>query len=231
MADAPTTARARARVAMTADIKAAARRQLAEHGPAGLSLRAVARELGVVSSAVYRYVASRDELVTLLIIDAFDAVGEVAEVAVADGRGSFEARWCRLCRAVRGWAVDNPHDYALVYGSPVPGYRAPDDTVVPALRVTSAAVGLVADGVRRGEVVTGADGPVARPVHADFAGMRAAFGVELDDAVVSRTLVAWTWLLGHVSYELFGHLHRGVTDYDAFFDHQAARAARELAGR
>lgn len=229
MADAPTTARARARAAMTADIKAIARRHLAEHGPDGLSLRAVARELGVVSSAVYRYVASRDELLTLLIIDAFDAVGEAAEEAAAHGRGSLEARWGAVCRAVRVWAVGHPQDYALVYGSPVPGYAAPEVTVDPAQRVTRAAVGVVVDAFAAGEIDPTPRGPVPRPVHADFAVLRAGLGVELPDEVVGRMLLAWTGLFGHLSFELFGHLHGGISDYDAFFDHQVATWGRLLA--
>jgi AcrR family transcriptional regulator len=230
MADAPTTNRAQARVAMTAEIVRVGREQLAAHGADGLSLRAVARELGVVSSAVYRYVASRDDLLTLLIVDAFDAVGTLAEEAVAEGRGSFEARWLRLCRAVRGWALANPHDYALVFGSPVPGYRAPADTVDPAQRVNRAALALVAAGVRSGEVAVGPAPSVARPVHADLDAIRGGLGVELDDAVLSRSLLAWMGLFGHLSYELFGHLEGAVADRSAFFDHQARAWGRIVSG-
>lgn len=226
----PPTARARAREAMTADIKAIARRHLAEHGSDGLSLRAVARELGVVSSAVYRYFPSRDDLLTALIVDAFDAVGEAAEEAAADHRGGADARWRRVARAVRSWALANPHDYALVYGSPVPGYRAPEDTVSPALRVTLAALGVVRDGVGSGEIDTTPSGPVPRAVHADFANLRAGTGMDIPDEVMGRSLEAWTWLLGHISYELFGHLHNGITDFDAFFEHQLARATADLLG-
>src|ERR671922_170427 len=77
-------ARARARLQVTAAIKDEARRQLAAEGAAKLSLRAVARELGMVSSALYRYFPSRDDLLTALIIDAYDAVGEAAESTLAD---------------------------------------------------------------------------------------------------------------------------------------------------
>lgn len=233
MPDAPTTARARARVAMTDDIKRIARSHLAEHGSDGLSLRAVARDLGVVSSAVYRYFASRDELLTALIVDAFDAIGLAAEQAAADHRGGFGARWARVCRSVRSWAAANPHDFALIYGSPVPGYQAPPDTVSPALRVTVAAMAVVLDGVAGGEVDPVPTASVARPVHADFEVLRAGLGVDrsaLPDEVLARALLAWTGLLGHVSYELFGHLHGGITDYDAFFDHQVARWATLIAG-
>ncbi|HRW37926.1 MAG: WHG domain-containing protein [Acidimicrobiales bacterium] len=221
MADAPTTKRARARAAMTADIKRIARSHLAEHGADGLSLRAVARDLGVVSSAVYRYVASRDELLTLLIIDAYDAVGEAAERAAADGRGGAEARWVRTCGAVRAWAVAHPHDYALVYGSPVPGYAAPADTVDPALRVTRAAISVVAAAWEAGEIDLGAPADIPTVVRDDLEAMRAAFAVELPAEVVARALLAWTGTFGHLSWELFGHLHGGVTDYDAFFEVQA----------
>lgn len=229
MADAPTTGRAQARVAMTADIKRIARQHLAEHGADALSLRAVARDLGVVSSAVYRYVASRDELLTLLIIDAYDALGVAAEEAAADGRGGFEARWSRVCRAVRTWAVANPHDYALVYGSPVPGYAAPRDTVDPALRVTRAAISVAEDGWRAGEVEPGVSVPLGRAVRSDLARLRAGLGTELPDPVLARCVLAWTGLFGLLSWELFGHLEGGVLDGDAFFDVQARSWARLVA--
>ncbi|MCW2707706.1 MAG: transcriptional regulator, TetR family, partial [Frankiales bacterium] len=96
-----TNARERARTELTREIKELARRHLAEHGAAGLSLRAVARDLGMVSSAVYRYFPSRDELLTALIIDAYDAVGAGAETAAAGvRRGDLLGRWLAATRAV-----------------------------------------------------------------------------------------------------------------------------------
>src|ERR1700743_118342 len=86
------TARERARVELTREIKEEARRQLAEAGAGGLSLRAVARELGMVSSALYRYSPSRDELLTALIIDAYDAIGAAAERAMAATPGAPRER-------------------------------------------------------------------------------------------------------------------------------------------
>lgn len=220
---APTTPRARARAEMLEQITAIAHRQLEELGAPGLNLRAIARELGVVSSAVYRYVASRDDLLTLLIIRAFDSVGEAAEAAAADASGGFASRFRRLAHAVRAWGVANPHDWALVYGSPVPGYRAPQDTVASAQRVTAAAIAIVADGLVAGEVAPGPPRQAPGPVHRDFETMRAAFGPAFGDDLVSRVLLVWTGLFGHIGYELYGHLHQAVTDYDAFFDHQLDR--------
>jgi AcrR family transcriptional regulator len=136
------TLRERLRAEMTLEIKAAASRQLAEHGAAALSLRAVARELGLASSAVYRYFKSRDELLTELIIDAYDSLGQAAEDAEGHlDRQDLFGRWSATCHAVRRWALGHPHEYALIYGSPVPGYQAPRATVGPASRVTSCSRG------------------------------------------------------------------------------------------
>ena len=152
--------RARVRAEMTDEIKAAARRHLAVDG-ANLSLRAVARDIGMVSSAVYRYFASRDELLTALIIDAYDALGTAAEQAeAAVDRDDLTGRWLALCHAVRDWALERPHEYALIYGSPVPGYQAPRDTVAPAVRVALLIGAIVRDGfaterVDAGEPITG----------------------------------------------------------------------------
>ena len=96
----PLTARERARAELTADILGLARAQLATVGAAGLSLRAVARELGMVSSAVYRYFPSRDDLLTRLIIEGYDAVGAAAEQADDPAMPPAE-RWLAVCRAVR----------------------------------------------------------------------------------------------------------------------------------
>lgn len=217
-------ARARARLELTEEIKAAARRQLAEDGPASLSLRQIARDLGLVSSALYRYFASRDALLTALIIDAYDAVGAVAEDAAADRRGGFRARWLRLATAIRGWALANPHDYALVYGTPVPGYRAPEDTIPAATRVSAVALQLVRDGIESGEIAAADGVSIPRVVRADLATMRALVP-GIGDDVLSRALMAWTMLFGTISYELFGHLDNVITDRDAFFELQMRRAA------
>lgn len=228
MARAPATARAQARAALTADIKATARRHLAEVGAPALSLRAVARDLGMVSSAVYRYFESRDALLTALIVDAFDAVGEAAERAIDGLPNDVLVRWQALATAIRAWALANPHDYALVYGSPVPGYQAPQDTVTPAARVSLVMIRIMTDGVAAGQIDTTPTSRVPRAVHADLARLRALAAPGATDEVLSRGLWAWTSLFGAISYELFGHFHRIIEDYDAFFDHQVRRAGTYL---
>ncbi len=224
---APMTARARARAELTDEIKREARRQLAEHG-ADLSLRAVARQLGMASSAVYRYFPSRDELLTALIVDAYDALGETAEQALAGAEGGVTERWLALSTSIRAWAVEHPHDYALLYGSPVPGYRAPQDTIAPAERVSLVALRIMHEGVASGEVSFRGSMPVSRTVRNDLSALSEATGLDIPDHVLARGLLVWTALFGSITFELFGHLHNVIHDYPAFFESQMRRAARYL---
>src|SRR5258705_8620656 len=130
------TLRSRVRAEMTEEIKQTARRQLAAAGASNLSLRAVARDMGLVSSGIYRYFGSRDELLTALILDAYNALGAAVEAAQAQvDRTELVGRYNAACHAVRDWALAHPHEYALTYGSPVPGYVAPSETVGPASRM------------------------------------------------------------------------------------------------
>ena len=148
------TARERARAEITREITDIARARLAADGAAALSLRAVARDLGMVSSAVYRYFGSRDELLTALIIDGYNAIGEAVESAdAACRRGDYPGRWLAACRAARGWALAHPHEYALIYGSPVPGYQAPEATIGPAARSAVVFGRLISDAHTAGQLV------------------------------------------------------------------------------
>ena len=145
------TARERVRAELTREITDVARAQLATEGAGGLSLRAVAREMGMVSSAIYRYFPSRDDLLTALIVDGYNAIGEVAERAdAACPAGEHARRWLAVCRAIRDWALAHPHEYALVYGSPVPGYQAPQQTIGPAARAATVFGKIISDAREAG---------------------------------------------------------------------------------
>jgi AcrR family transcriptional regulator len=206
-----------------ADIKRIAREQLATQGGAALSLRAIARELGIVSSAMYRYVPSRDELLTMLIEDAYNAVGDAAEAAdAACERDDLAGRWKAVGTAIRDWAVASPSEYALIYGSPVPGYTAPPErTVAPGSRVTMLLLNLAASA----KLERGPNPPVPAGVRADYDGIRAWLGAPVDDDLLARTILAWTALFGLISFELFGQFVGGVHDHDAHFGHQLERLA------
>ncbi|MBH5333860.1 TetR/AcrR family transcriptional regulator [Streptomyces pactum] len=220
-------ARERARTEVTAAIKEEARRQLAERGAGELSLRAVARELGMVSSALYRYYRSRDELLTALIVDAYDAIGAAAETALATSEGEAPAgRWTAVCTAVRAWALAHPHEYALIYGSPVPGYSAPQDTNLPAGRVALALIEVVRAARAAGALREPAAGEVPEPLLADARHLAGELGVELPAAVLARLVAAWAQLFGLVSFEVFGHFHGIVGAREEFFTRAVADLAR-----
>jgi AcrR family transcriptional regulator len=221
------TARERARAELTREIKNEARRQLASSSADALSLRAVARELGMVSSALYRYFPSRDDLLTALIIDAYDALGEAAEKAEADvDRSDPRGRWLAGCHAVRTWARDHPHEYALIYGSPVPGYQAPQNTVAAAARVALLLTGVLRDAFTAGRLTVPDDSRPLTPVLAEqVTGLAAQIAPELPPAVLVNALIAWTQLFGMVSFELFGQLVGSVDPSDEFFAAAAERMA------
>jgi len=224
------TARERARVELTEEIKSVGRRHLAEHGASALSLRAVAREVGMVSSAVYRYFPSRDDLLTALIIDAYDSVGARTERAALESRSrAVAARLLHVCESVRAWARENAHEYALIYGSPVPGYAAPEATIGPASRVPLALLGLVVAGLERGEIETGEAPSIPRSIRSDFSGLRRVAAPGVPDAVLSRALALWAQVLGTINLEMFGHLHNVVHDYDAFFTLQIRQGCEYVA--
>jgi len=211
--------REEARRAVMADITAEGRRQLARDGAAGLSVRAVARELDMASSAIYRYVRSRDELLTLLIVAGYDRLGEVLEAAGPDLAG--RPQWRARGEALRAWAHANPHEYALLYGSPVPGYAAPTDTIDPATRVYVA----LGEPMRASRL----DPPAAPADLADDgAAILDALGLDHAPAAGLALLTAWAGLFGMVSLELFGHTNNVVTDHGAFFAHHLDALADDL---
>jgi AcrR family transcriptional regulator len=229
------TARERVRAELIKEITEIARRQLATEGAAGLSLRAVAREMGMVSSAIYRYFPSRDDLLTTLIIDGYNAVGAAVEQAeAACPREDYTGRWLAACCAVRDWALANPHEYALVYGSPVPGYEAPEQTIGPAARAAVVFGTIIGEAFRAGACRdsgrSSADGGPSVPAPGSFASdaarLREAIMDGVPDHIAAAALIAWSGLFGLVSFELFGQFENVVTDRAAFFEYAAACLGR-----
>ncbi|MFF2810274.1 TetR/AcrR family transcriptional regulator [Streptomyces sp. NPDC058000] len=262
-------ARERARSEITEAIKDEARKQLAAEGAAKLSLRAVARALGMASSALYRYFPSRDDLLTALIVDAYNALGAAAEHArdahpapaaappaatlrtesrtesqpesrresrtAGTGHSAARARaaerataqWCAICTAVRDWALAHPHEYALIYGSPVPGYHAPRTTTEPAARVGLTLIGVARDAYAAGLLKEPAE-PLPDAVVADALTLGAELGVELPPAVVARLVGAWAQLFGLLSFELFGQFNRVVEARSAFFEQAVLQLASSV---
>ncbi|NMO04187.1 TetR/AcrR family transcriptional regulator [Gordonia sp. TBRC 11910] len=199
-----TTPRARKRLAIEAQILTLGREQLATVGAAALSLRAIARELNMVSSAVYRYVESRDELLTRLVVEAFGELADAVNAALCDAAdGTHRRRLEVLAHAFRAWSVVHPSQYALLYGSPVPGYDAPPErTGEPGTRVMIALITILADANAAGAFT--ADDDVDADLTDDFGRIRNELDLDLSDSQFAYALCVWTWLVGAVGQEVFG---------------------------
>ncbi|WP_040835313.1 TetR/AcrR family transcriptional regulator [Nocardia brevicatena] len=216
-----TTPRARARAQTLIDIKRIAREHLATHGAAALSLRAVARELGVVSSAVYRYVHSRDELLTMLVVDGYDALGDAVDTAVTAAPDDPIERLRVTGRAIRSWALAEPAWYGLLFGTPVPGYNAPaEHTVTPGTRVIVTLLHLFEQAHRRQLLTPPSDiAPVSGPLAVDFLRIREEFALDLPEWLLARGLTVWCALFGAVNFDVFD-MYGGDTfaDRDQVFE-------------
>jgi AcrR family transcriptional regulator len=193
-------------------------------------LRAIARDLGMVSSAVYRYVASRDELLTLLLVDAYTDLAHTVERAREATAHSWREQLAEMARAARRWAVQQPASWALLYGSPVPGYHAPrDQTVGPGTRVVGALFDVVAAAAAAGDIPS-PKMVVPQSLSSDFDGIRAEFDFTADDAVVAKCFVLWASLVGAISLEVFGQYGTDtLTEPAAAFDAHLALLTDMLA--
>jgi AcrR family transcriptional regulator len=213
--------RREARERIEAQIVELGRRHLIEHGAAGLSLRAIARDLGMVSSAVYRYVASRDELLTLLLVDAYSELADTVDRA----REAVPEVWSddvvAIAHAARRWAIAHPARWALLYGSPVPGYHAPaEQTVGPGTRVVRALFDAVAAGIATGDIML-TNCPAQQPISSDFERLRQEFGFPGDDPVTAKCFAVWAGVVGAISLEVFGQYGSDtLTDPEAVFHTQ-----------
>ncbi|MEV7521837.1 TetR-like C-terminal domain-containing protein [Streptomyces sp. NPDC091371] len=215
-----------------AAIKAAARRQLVDVGAAGLSLEGVAREAGLALSEVESLFPHRDDLLTALLIDAYDASGaamEQADGAAREAGAPAGDRLLAVTRALRGWSFGNPGEFTLIYGSPVPGYHAPQDTVPAASRTPAVLAGIVRSALESGELtpprraVPGP--PLLLPAAVELFG--GAPEAPFSD-VIERGIVLWSNLIGLLVFQVFSRTHDSVRDEAAFFDYAVAVAAESV---
>lgn len=216
----PPSRRERQRLATVAEIKALARQQLAKAGPGALSLRAIARDMGMASSALYRYFASYDELIGALCVDAYNAVADALTNARAAQPADDPARqWWAIGQAYRRWALDHPADFALIFGTPIPGYQAPPGLTSPAAgrfaAVLAAAYAAAVEAgavdpdrtqvpmnIKPGEQLTELLGEPAASYPAQHVGI---------------LLNAWASLRGYLMGEVFGSLPQLIGDRDQLF--------------
>jgi AcrR family transcriptional regulator len=229
----PRTARERIHEEVTREILTVARAHLAQVGATALSLRSIARDLGMAPSALYRYFSGRDALLSTLILGAYESLADAATVAsdAAFARETPAAeRWLAAPRAMRAWALEHPHEWGLIFGSPVPGYEAPEDTVVPYARLATAVVRPIAEGQRNGR----ADIPVSlsATATAEMAAALAPVAEFILPGAPTQTVVlaieVWTALIGVISLEVFGHWRNTVLEPGLLFEAAVGQAAEAI---
>lgn len=214
------------------EIKDIARALMAQKGTAGLSLRAIARKIGMTAPALYHYFPSLDDLITALVVDAF--TGHAAYVqgacdAAANAGQSYAAQIFAGMLAYRAWALENSTDFQLIYGSPIPGYTAPEDVTTPAARsMGDVFMALVAAAVEAGEVVI--PDAFGTPPPAVLDHYRTKYGMDAAAARLFHVMnQMWSVMHGMVTLEVYNHLPPVVGDTDAFYE-QALRSQLEVYG-
>ena len=187
--------RARYRRQVQDEVRARAWEQISGAGVSALSLKAIATGMGMTAPALYRYYASRDELLTELILSTYRDLAEWVEAASdnAPPGGRIPA----IANAFRQWAVRNPQHYLLLYGTPVPGYHAPDSATVLAQRIFTPILAAFGAATRHDSASTGESIIVRTPSEA----------TRLDSEATARkrSVTFWTRLHGILSLELAGH--------------------------
>ncbi|MGO1612310.1 MAG: TetR/AcrR family transcriptional regulator [Brevibacterium aurantiacum] len=196
------TPRQRARLETEAQITRIGNRMLDDDGLEGVSLRAIARELGIVSSAIYRYVKNRDELLTILIRDAFTAIADEVDEALTRDESVLTVGVTMLA-----WSRRHPNRWALIYGTPIPDYQAPrDETVVPGTRIMVTLTNLL-EKSSAGQ--TSSELPPSHALDPLREGLR-ELGLEPDDQVIVRSVTVWAALVGLINALRFGQFGPGV---------------------
>lgn len=188
-------------------IKESAWKQIAEAGASALSLRAIARDLGITAPAIYNYFPDRDALVTALIMDAYTSFGD-SQIAARDtiATDNLAGRLMATGLAYRQWALTYPQRYQLIFGTPIPGYNAPIEQVLPvAARSLSAIVSVVED-LRLAGKLNATDFPKVKEEFKFSFEMWKKFGGDYDLLSLSVAVLIWARVHGVVSLEIAGNL-------------------------
>ncbi|MFD0372321.1 TetR/AcrR family transcriptional regulator [Streptomyces sp. NPDC127114] len=207
------TRRARLRQQTIAEIKEAALKALAESGPAGITLRGIARELGMTAAALYGYFDTRDQLISTLAADAYNELADSHEAALAALPPEEAGRRVRaVCDTFRTWSVANPAAFRLIYGDGLPGFSPPAEVTEAARRCCMALLAVVAGAWDHVPAALRED----EAEWADFqeslvAPAREQFP-QLPPQALGLTLRIWGRMYGPVMLEVFGHLGQQIVD-------------------
>jgi AcrR family transcriptional regulator len=228
---APRTARERVREEMTGEILSVARAHLARDGAAALSLRSIARDLGMAPSALYRYFNGRDALLSALILAAYESLARCVEEAAgrAAGGGSDAQRFAEVPRTMRAWALERPFEWGLIFGTPVPGYEAPEDTVVPYARTAAAVLRPIVEAREAGRLRPAGTGrPISGELGAAMNPVTEGLFPGMPAEIVVLAVQAWTTTIGAISLEVFGHWRATILEPELFFERTVADIAASV---
>lgn len=222
---------ARGTLDMSDDIKTVAHQQMAQRGTAGLSLRGIARSLGITAPAIYHYYPSLDDLITALIVDAFSDLAEAmeaAEMTVMTGRAG--SKILAMTMAYRQWAIEHPVDFQLIYGNPIPGYEAPTEVTIPlARRPFMGIFRCYLQAYNSGELVIPFEYRIVPPLMAAAADeWQRRVSIDLPAALVGLLMSGWSHIHGMVMLELFHHSQAMVGDGAEFYRFEVEALLRRL---
>ena len=213
------------------EIKETARRQLVAQGPAGIALRAIAREMGMTAPALYRYYASFDQLIAALTADYYDELVAAMESA-RDVRpaGDLGGRLLAASRAFRFWSVDHPAEFGLIFGAPLPGFSVPPDSAPEraALRFSEVFQSLFVKIWVRQKVPVPQRGAINARLGKQLTAFASAAGLPLPVPAIYVFLACWVRIYGAVAMEVFGHLRWALDDGSALFETELRLLAEML---
>jgi AcrR family transcriptional regulator len=211
------------------EIKAIARQHMAAEGTAALSLRAIARDMEMTAPALYRYFPSRDELITALILEAFNALADAMESAAAQRTDAAVRLW-DVIMAYRQWALEHPIDFQLIYGNPIPGYHAPSElTVRAAARAFIVVVNLLSEALAAGALKPSPEyETMPAAMHGYLAQLSQQDGYDAPPVILCIAAQGWSRMHGIIMLELFEHLAPVVGDVDGFFRFEMSSLFRSM---
>ena len=211
--------RAAAREQMNNEIKRIAWGQLREHGPDELSLRAISREMDMTSSALYRYFPNRDALLTALIVDAYNDLGDRIDAVDADlPAGAYRARFVALANTILSWSREDAHRFGLVYGSPISGYVAPQDTINPGTRAQVVLYRLLSEwrgvdqDLAKRSLAPGTQVQLPPDLEVSLQQAAREVGIAAPAPVVLVGMKVWSELMGTIYSTVFNHFGNEISN-------------------
>lgn len=214
-------------------IKATARELMAERGTAGIAMRPIAKRMGMTAPALYHYFGNLDELITALLVDAFNSLADHMGAAdTAHQHDGTSVRLLHVLETFRGWALENPVDFDLTNGNPIPGYHAPGEVTIPAAsRVLEVPITTIAEGMARGEFTFSLDAEgMGDDLQTTLASMRENQGLDAPPEALYLAVVGWTQAAGIIALELHNQLQPVMWDTAAFFRHRMRVLISQITG-